>query len=57
MYPLEELLQRSDFVSIHVLLNKDSFHMIDESKIKLMKKTAFIINTFKGSNHKRTTFN
>lgn len=46
--PLEELLQRSDFVSIHVSLNKDSFHMIDKSKIRLMKKTAFIINTSRG---------
>jgi glyoxylate reductase len=46
--PLKELLQRSDFVSIHVSLNKDSFHMIDKSKIKLMKKTAFIINTSRG---------
>jgi glyoxylate reductase len=46
--PLEELLQRSDFVSIHVSLNKDSFHMIDKSKIKLMKKTSFIINTSRG---------
>jgi glyoxylate reductase len=46
--PLEELLRRSDFISIHVSLNKDSFHMIDESKIKLMKKTAFIINTSRG---------
>jgi len=45
---LEELLQRSDFISIHVSLNKDSFHMIDESKFKLMKKTAFIINTSRG---------
>jgi len=46
--PLEELLQRSDFVSIHVSLNKDSLHMMDESKFKLMKKTAFIINTSRG---------
>jgi len=46
--PIEELLQRSDFVSIHVSLNKSSFHMIDESKIKLMKKTAFLINTSRG---------
>lgn len=46
--PLEELLRRSDFVSIHVSLNKDSYHMIDESKIKLMKKTAIIINTSRG---------
>jgi lactate dehydrogenase-like 2-hydroxyacid dehydrogenase len=45
---LEELLQRSDFVSIHVSLNKSSFYMIDESKIKLMKKTAFLINTSRG---------
>lgn len=46
--PLEELLQRSDFVSIHASLNKSSFHMIDESKINLMKKTAFLINTSRG---------
>ena len=46
--PLEELLKRSDFVSIHLSLNKDSFHMMDESKFKLMKKTAFIINTSRG---------
>ena len=46
--PLEELLQCSDFVSIHISLNKSSFHMIDESKIKLMKKTAFLINTSRG---------
>src|SRR6059036_1806978 len=46
--PLEELLRGSDFVSIHVSLNKDSYHMMDESKIKLMKKTAFIINTSRG---------
>lgn len=46
--PLEELLQRSDFVSLHVSLNKKSFHMIDESRIKLMKKTAFLINTSRG---------
>ena len=46
--PLEELLQQSDFVSLHVSLNKSSFHMIDESKFKLMKKTAFIINTSRG---------
>lgn len=46
--PLDELLQRSDFVSIHVSLNKKSFHMIDKSRIKLMKKTAFLINTSRG---------
>jgi glyoxylate reductase len=46
--PLEELLQRSDFVSIHVSLNEDTLHLVDASKIKLMKKTAFIINTSRG---------
>jgi glyoxylate reductase len=46
--PLEELLQRSDFVSIHISLNKSSLHMIDESKIRLMKRTAFLINTSRG---------
>jgi glyoxylate reductase len=45
---LERLMKESDFISIHVDLNKDSLHLIDNKKIGLMKKTAFIINTSRG---------
>lgn len=45
---LDELLTKSDFVSIHTTLNKQSRHLIDSSKIRLMKKTAFLVNTARG---------
>ena len=45
---LDELLAKSDFVSIHTTLNKQSRHLIDSSKIRLMKKTAFLVNTARG---------
>lgn len=45
---LDELLAQSDFVSIHTSLNSESRHMIDKSRLKLMKKTAFLVNTSRG---------
>ena len=45
---LDELLAQSDFVSIHANLNSGSHHLIDKSKLKLMKKTAFLVNTSRG---------
>jgi glyoxylate reductase len=45
---LDELLAQSDFVSIHASLNSASRHMIDRSKLRLMKKTAFLVNTARG---------
>jgi glyoxylate reductase len=43
-----ELLRRSDFISIHVDLNKDTYHMISLDELKKMKNTAFLINTARG---------
>ena len=45
---LEELLAQSDFVSIHTTLNSASNQLIDKTKLRLMKKTAFLINTARG---------
>lgn len=45
---LDELLAESDFVSIHASLNSGSRHLIDKSKLKLMKKTSFLVNTARG---------
>lgn len=44
----DELLERSDFISIHVDLNKDTYHMISLDELKKMKNTAFLINTARG---------
>lgn len=46
--PLDELLAIADIVSLHAPLTEDNFHMINEEKIKLMKKTAIIVNTARG---------
>jgi len=46
---LEELMASSDYVSLHCPLNDATRHMIGEKELKLMKKTAFLINTARGS--------
>ncbi len=46
---LDTLLKNSDFVSIHCPLTQETKHMINEEKLKLMKPSAYIINTARGS--------
>ncbi len=46
---LDELLQRSDFVSIHVPYNPETHHMIGERELHMMKRDAFLINTARGA--------
>lgn len=45
---LEGLLKEADFVSLHVPLTKDTYHMIGEDQLSLMKRTAYLINTARG---------
>jgi len=46
--PLEELLEQSDFVSLHAPLNDATRGMIGEEQFRLMKPTAILINTSRG---------
>ncbi|OYT28629.1 MAG: D-glycerate dehydrogenase [Thermofilum sp. ex4484_82] len=46
---LETLLKTSDFVSLHVPLMKETYHMIGEKELKMMKPTAYLINTARGA--------
>jgi len=43
--PLNEMLPRSDVVTIHVPLTQQTHHMIGKEQIRLMKKGAYLINT------------
>lgn len=45
---LEDLLRRSDYVSIHVPLSNETRGLIGERELKLMKPTAILINTSRG---------
>ena len=46
---LEDLLKKSDFVTIHVRSTKETWHMIGEKELSLMKKNAYLINTSRGN--------
>jgi glyoxylate reductase len=51
---LEEALRRADFVSLHVPLTlpgtaeEPTYHLINEERLRLMKPTAYLVNTSRG---------
>ena len=45
---LSQLLSDSDFVSIHVPLTIETRHSFGENELKVMKKTAYLVNTSRG---------
>ena len=47
--PFDELLKQSDIVSLNVPLTSETIGLIGERELKLMKKSAFLINTARGA--------
>ncbi|MHA1771119.1 MAG: D-2-hydroxyacid dehydrogenase [Candidatus Thorarchaeota archaeon] len=45
---LEEILKEADYITLHVPLIPQTRGMIGEKEFKMMKKTAFIVNTSRG---------
>lgn len=45
---LDELLRESDFVSLHAALTPDNRGLIGEKQLRLMKSSAYLINTARG---------
>lgn len=45
---LAELLRKSDYVSLHTLLNKETRHLMNAERLALMRPTAYLINTSRG---------
>ncbi len=46
---LDALLRESDFVTIHVPLSETTRNLIDEAKLRIMKQSAYIVNTSRGN--------
>lgn len=46
---LDDLLREADFVSIHVPLIESTRHLINETRLKIMKPSAYLINTSRGA--------
>ena len=45
---LNKLLKSSDIISIHLPLTKETYHLLNFENLRLLKKTAIIINTARG---------
>ena len=45
---IEDICRECDFVSINCPATKETFHLMNEERFKIMKKSAFIINTARG---------
>jgi len=46
--PLDRLLADSDFVSVHAPLKPETIHLLGQRELKLMKPSAFLVNTARG---------
>jgi len=44
----EELLRRSDIISLHLALSAETHHYIGKKELKLMKPSAILVNTSRG---------
>jgi glyoxylate reductase len=46
--PYDQLLAESDFVSVHAPLTSETRHLVGERELRLMRPTAFLVNTARG---------
>ena len=45
---MDRLLEESDFVSLHVPLTDETYHLIGEAELRKMRPTAILVNTARG---------
>lgn len=45
---LEELVEKSDIITLHINMNKENYHMFGEQIISKMKNGSYLINTSRG---------
>jgi glyoxylate reductase len=45
---LNALLREADFVSLHTTLSQETYHLMDDARLKMMKRSGILINTARG---------
>jgi phosphoglycerate dehydrogenase-like enzyme len=48
LVPLDDLMRRSDFVTLHLPSSAETYHLVDEERLSLLRPTAYLINTARG---------
>lgn len=48
-YDLDEIFQKSDFISLHAPLTNETTNLVNTKRLNMMKPTAYIINTSRGA--------
>ena len=46
--PLDTLIKESDFISLHIPMRKENYHLIGKKEFDMMKPSAYLINTARG---------
>jgi|SRR5687767_11964213 len=47
--PLDDVLRTADVVSVHLALSDESRNLLDEKRLRLMKNSAYLVNTARGA--------
>jgi len=45
---IEEVLEKADVVSVHTVLNENTYHVINRERLGMMKKNAILVNSSRG---------
>ncbi|HEX6767987.1 MAG TPA: D-2-hydroxyacid dehydrogenase family protein, partial [Candidatus Binatia bacterium] len=47
--PLEDVLRNADVISVHLKLSDDSKNLLNEARLRSMKRSAYLVNTARGA--------
>jgi D-3-phosphoglycerate dehydrogenase len=47
--PLDQLMREADVVSVHLKLSEQSKNLLNEARLRMMKRSAYLINTARGA--------
>jgi glyoxylate reductase len=47
-FPLDDLVEMADILTLHVPLNAETHHLVGAPELRLMKPTAYLVNTSRG---------